>query len=183
MSGTRPSGSTLGSRPAPHCPPLPPRQQWRRGRGHLASSTRAPWLLSIPWSSSGKHHRLMIPFSLCPPPRSPSRPTSRHKALTKAFISLRCMIPLLSLTRHTHGPERHPNHLSRLTPCILNTCRPSCRWVLTTTCLGSRDTWRARNHPPSGIGLGMPEMVVRLPDTVHDDPRHPPPRSTPRPMR
>ena len=180
ISGTRPSGSILGSRTARHYLPLPPRRQWSDRRGclasSLASSIRAHGPPSTPLTSPGRSRRLMIPlipFYLSPPSTGfPNRRISRHRGLTKAFISLRCGIPLPSSTHHLRGREGHHNHLSGLSPCTLYTCRPSCRSMPAITCTGNRVCWKAWNHPPLEIG---PENRGTT-DTVGDSPKQTPRR-------
>ena len=178
MSGTRPLGGTLGSRPARHCLPLPPRQQWRRGRGHLPSGIRAQGLLSIPRGSPGNRHHSRIPYP--PLTRSLNRRINLHRGLTKVFMLLRCRIPVPSSILDLRDRERHPNHLPRFFPCTLNTCKHSCRWKPAATCTSKRCNWKAESHPPLGIGPEILGRLARLTDTVGDNPHRRSPGSTPR---
>ena len=139
---------------------------------HLHSSIRAPGPLSIPRGSTEDRHTLMILFNPCPPlTGSPSRPIGPPRGPMKVFILLRCRIPLPSSILHLHDHERHPNHLRRLYHCTLNTCRHSCRWKPAITCTPSRANWKAKSHLPLGIGPTLLGRLVRVTDTVGDDPR------------
>jgi len=114
----------------------------------------------------------MTLFNPCPPlTGSPNRRIGPQRGPMKVFILLRCRIPLPSSIPYLRDHERHPNHPPRFYLCTLNTCRHSCRWKPATTCTVNRVYWKAKSHPPLGIGPTILGRLVRVTDTVGDDPR------------
>jgi hypothetical protein len=181
MSGTRPSGSTLGSQPARHCLPLPPRRQWRRGRGHLPSSIRAQRLLSIPRGSPGNCHHSMIPSNLYPPLTGfPNRPTSPPQRSYEGlhFATMHDPPPIVdpTFTRPREAP-RPPVRVQSLYPEHMQV-------QLSTEARNNlyrqSNNWRAKNRPPLEIG---PKILGRPNGHGRRLPLPPPPGSTPRPTR